>query len=458
MKRMIFLLIPIMAFGINACEKNQDQTRVKGQLEFVMEAGMDGLKSAPSDTTSPSSYHLLLTVTDAQGVQVFEDKLLEVYRFGEGFVSEKLQIERGSYKLTKFMLTDPSGAVIYAAPIKGSPKSFLVNDPLPLPFSITAGKTTQIRPEVLKVIDGSPSDWGYASFGLQIVNPMQLFVVVMIDFGPAQITDAYLHIRSADGWNHRYYIKQEVSRILIKGGAQEYIFEVLKDGYEPVKRRFTLEQLKAVTQNNPLILRIKNGPLNVLKLKPGPEKGIDAMISDLDPGTNFGSWKYFEATFLSEPVLTVMRNNRSLIRFNMEELPQGTRIDKVLLTLYIDKPVGWPDDSLRMDSSIAWYGGVFRKIVEDWKENEVTWNNQPATTDSGQVFVRPRPELSTNMRTYDVTSLFTLPAYGPVQQDFGLMFQLYPSPQFPGFRFASSDYPEPALRPELKVYYSYLPD
>ena len=60
----------------------------------------------------------------------------------------------------------------------------------------------------------------------------------------------------------------------------------------------------------------------VLVLQPGPDKGKDAMISNLEPDKNFGGHKYFEATFLTEPILTVMRSNRSLIFFNLDALAQ----------------------------------------------------------------------------------------------------------------------------------------
>ncbi len=38
------------------------------------------------------------------------------------------------------------------------------------------------------------------------------------------------------------------------------------------------------------------------------------MISNLNPDKNYEDHKYFEATYLTEPVLTVMRSNRSLIQ------------------------------------------------------------------------------------------------------------------------------------------------
>ena len=54
---------------------------------------------------------------------------------------------------------------------------------------------------------------------------------------------------------------------------------------------------------------------------------------------NFGDYKYFETTFITEPVLTVMRSNRSLIWFNLNALPKSAVIRKVTLQLFYDLPV-----------------------------------------------------------------------------------------------------------------------
>ncbi len=147
-----------------------------------------------------------------------------------------------------------------------------------------------------------------------------------------------------------------------------------------------------------------------------------------------------------------MRTNRSLISFNMNEVPKSAKIEKVMLVLYFDKPLGW--DSIFNREYFAWFGAVLQKITEPWDENAVTWNNQPATTEVNQVYVSPQPQLSTNIRSYDVTALYTPSADGNVAPGYGMMFRLYPSPQFAGFRFASSDYPVAEMRPELRVYFS----
>ena len=458
MKKLILILVPaLLILGMNACEKNSDRQGINGEIKFVIGMENAGLKAALTDSIPQGSYQVLVTVKDQNGATLFDNKLIPVYRFGDGFVSEKINIQSGALQLTKFMVIDPAGNVVYASPVKGSAKAFLVNEALPLSFRIVTGELTSLSPEVLPVNGASASDFGYVSFGMQIVNPLPVYVVVMLNDprieAPTQITDAMLNVTSDEGWMHAYSLERKINKILIRGGSPTYRFEVMKDGYSPAKFYFTEEELQKTTEANPLVLTIPWEPMESVIIRPGPDAGKDAMISDLDPDKNFGSWPYFEATFLSESPLTVMRTNRSLIYFNMDAVPKSARIEKVLLTLKFDKPLGW--DSLRYD--VIWYGAVFQKIMEPWDENTVTWNNQPATTEVNQVYVTPHPELSTNMRTYDVTSLYAATAEME-SPDYGFMFRLYPTPQFAGFRFGSSDFGQDYMRPELKVYFSYLPD
>ncbi len=408
MKRIIFLLVPVLIMGMSACQKTMDKPAGKGHLEIVMNMGNTGLKSALTDSLLSSSYQLLLSVADQNGVPVLEDKMISLFLFGGGFVSEKIEIASGNLQLTKFMVIDPSGNVIYAAPLEGSARAYLVSDPLPISFRVSPGELTTLSPEVLNINGASPTDFGYATFGMQIVNPLPVYALVMLNnpliMAPTQITDAYVKVTSADGWQHRFYLERKVNKIEIKGGSEQYTFEVLKDGYSPVKFQFKEEELKMTTQENPLVLTIDEGPLSMISIQPGPDKGKDAMISDLDPDTNFGSWPYFEATYLSESTLAVMRTNRSLIWFDLNQVPKSAIIEKVTLTLAFETPL-W--DSLSNVETFAWYGAVFQKITRPWDENSVTWNNQPPTTESGQVFVSPQPQMSSNRRTYDVTSLYS---------------------------------------------------
>jgi hypothetical protein len=181
------------------------------------------------------------------------------------------------------------------------------------------------------------------------------------------------------------------------------------------------------------------------------------MISNLEPGKNFGNHRYFEATFISEPILTVMRSNESLISFDMNALPKSAMIRKVDLTLWYDLPLIW--DSIIFypagGNNIEWRGGVLQKIIEPWEEDKVTWNEQPKSTEANQVFISPFI-LNANMITVDVTRIFVQdPATdAPSVPGYGMIFRLWPQEWVPGFRFVSSDYTEARMRPRLTIYYT----
>jgi hypothetical protein len=195
----------------------------------------------------------------------------------------------------------------------------------------------------------------------------------------------------------------------------------------------------------------------MLVLQPGPDDGKDAMISNLEANKNFGDHKYFEATYLSEPVLTVMRSNRSLIWFNLNALPKSAVIRKVILHLMYDIPVPFDPSvfSTSDDHTVpTWCGAVLQSIVEPWEEYKVTWDTQPKTVEINQVYISPFIK-NANFLDVDVTMLYVPTATFPEgARTNGMLFRLWPTEKFPGFRFASSDYPDATMRPKLIIYYT----
>jgi hypothetical protein len=451
----------LVAAGFHSCEKKNPGQELSGSLElYLSSSNLDEsvLKSDEPDSLGLSRYHALLTVIGEDSLPVMEDELLPLYKFGDGFFSEKIDLKAGHYWLMKFMIIDPAGEVVYAAPLEGSPRAYLVKDPLPVAFNIKPEETTRLSPEVLSVNGAPPSEFGYASFGFSVVKPLPFFVMVMIDdpmiMAPTLITDAHLTVHHPDGWRHEFYLEAKVNKVVIRGGAEFYKLIVEKEGFEPRHMEISARELMATTQENPLLIRVGPG-MQVLRLQPGPENGIDAMISNLDPEKNFGDHPWFEATFISEPILTVMRENRSLIRFSPNGLPKSARIHKVTLTLFYDVPIPW-DSIMPVDTFIYdayhWYGAVLQQIVEPWEEHGVTWGNQPKTIEANQVYITPFIK-NANFIEVDVTRLF-IPEQEIAAPNYGMLFKLSQSPQFPGFRFASSDYKEPSMRPLLKIFYT----
>jgi hypothetical protein len=457
--RLLLLLLPVSMLLLNSCEKNVVGRAATGKAVFSVSMPAGAYNKSASADSIKFPWQAMITVEDMYGNTVFEDSLISLFSFGSAFVSEKIQLGTGKYALTGFMVIDPGGSVIYAAPKTGSPLAYLCTNPLPYNFDIVANQVTEVLPDVLIVSDQTPDKFGYASFGLNIVKTLEFWAICILDnplsMAPTQITTAKLTILDPDGWHYTFALETAVNHLIIRGGRDAYDFLLEKDGYPAQRLKFTSRELLSATKDSPLILKIPwPSPYRVLVLQPGPESGKDAMISNLEPDRNFGSHRYFEATFLSEPVLTVMRSNRSLIYFNRDTLPKSAVIKKVMLRLTYDLPVPF-DSSYATDQSpspgIRWYGGVLQQIVEPWEEGKVTWNTQPKTTELNQVYISPFVR-NVNFIEVDITNLFVSSA-ASVLPDYGMLFRLWPTDQFPGFRFASSDFAEPSMRPMLMIYY-----
>ena len=319
---------------------------------------------------------------------------------------------------------------------------------------------TTVLPEVLEVGDQTPDKFGYATFGVQIIKPLEFWAMCILDnplsMAPTQITTARVTIYASNGWHYTFKLEAAVNHLVIRGGSEVYDFVLEKEGYPSQKMQFTAKELLSTTKENPLLLKIPWGQQYLtLVLQPGPEMGKDAMISNLEPDKNFGDYKYFEATFLSESVLTVMRSNRSLIWFNTDSLPKSAVIKKVTLGLRYDLPIPFDDTYLTdtyPSAGIAWYGGVLQQIIEPWEESKVTWNSQPKTIEANQVYIPPFIR-NANLIEVDVTKLFVQPN-ASVLPNYGMLFRLWPTDKFPGFRFASSDFSDPGMRPRLTIYYT----
>jgi hypothetical protein len=460
-------LAVLALLGLSSCENRIADNPGSGTITFALSYPGSDSKSVTDSTNT--SYHVMVSVEDMDSNAVFTDKLIPVYIFGNEFISENIELKAGEYTLTKFMVINASGEVIFAAPCSGAPLAYLINKPLPLMFKIEPNQLTRVMPEVLAVEDHSPGDFGYAAFGIQVVKPLDFWTMCVLDPGnplimaPIQITSAKLTVIAPDGWHYSFMLEPRVNHLIIRGGYGIYTFLVEKEGYLPLKLQFEETVLAATTPENPLILSIDwNSQMKKLVLQPGPELGKDAMISNLQPDKNFGDHKYFEATFLSEPVLTVMRSNRSLIEFSLDSLPKSAQIKKVILNLTYDLPIPFDSSFViqpQPSEGIIWYGGVLQQIIEPWDEHKVTWNTQPKTTQFNQVYIGPFIR-NVNFIGVDVTRLFVSPSTTDqaVYPNYGMLFRLWPVDMFPGFRFASSDYPLTTvfskMWPTLTVYFT----
>lgn len=462
--KLIGLAIVLLTTGfLQSCEEKPE---LKGKVDFAISISSDDmLKSLHSDSTiitdppEPGDFwHILVTIVSVNGDVILEDEMIPLYSFGSGFVSEKIELKTGEYLLEKFMVIGPYGDVVYAAPLEGSPKAYLVNDPLPIEFGIRPEQVSHISPEVLPVGNSNPGEFGYASFSFNVVRPILAYVMAVDDnplyMRPSVVIPAEMTLYAKDGWSYSYKLRAGVNKILVKSGYEIFKVIVKNPDYPPYEGEIRAKELMNSSEDNPVIFNLANNQPMRLVLQPGADRGKDAMITDLNPERNFGNHPYFEASFITEDVLTVMRTKSSLIQFNLNELPKSARIQKVLLTLAFENMIWdtlWEglDNYMIIDQQL-----VLQQIVEPWEEYKVTWNNQPETIEANQVFIPIWDEYSSNFRTYDVTSLF-VPYQEIAAPNYGMMLKIAHENYYPGgWQFVSSDYHIKEMLPKLTIMYT----
>ena len=196
---------------------------------------------------------------------------------------------------------------------------------------------------------------------------------------------------------------------------------------------------------------LKQNPAGYLQLQPGDTDGKDAWISEDKTDWNYGSGDLLRAR---EPG----GDWRSVIEFNLGQLPHGARVQSAILELY--RINGFGNDPGPIN---------FHAVTQSWEEGSnnggtgagVTWDYRDTTalpwSNSGGDY-DPVPgasvDLDANVDTWfsiDVTSLVhnwsngTRPNHG--------MIMVAGDPVVRA-EFASSEYADPALRPKLNITYS----
>lgn len=174
-----------------------------------------------------------------------------------------------------------------------------------------------------------------------------------------------------------------------------------------------------------------------MTFQPGAQ-GKDALIMSWSPSLAYGG--NADLVAVSEP----SGRTRALLEFNLNQIPADAVVKEARLSLYTNNS--------------AIYGGhttvsgpnnvVLQRITEPWTENNVTWINQPATTDQHAVILPASSNSYENYLDIDVTALVRDMLDS---NNFGLLMKLYDEYKERQLVFSSSDHNNSNLHPKLEV-------
>lgn len=187
-----------------------------------------------------------------------------------------------------------------------------------------------------------------------------------------------------------------------------------------------------------------------LILQPDSTDGKDAVISWIaDTTLSFGNRQ--ETNFANAKNLSAYEwtwsgikiRNRSVFQFDLGKLPAGSQIVDAKLSLY--------SDSLNQHSTLSGSNAVYlRRLLNDWDEETVTYNNCPEATIVNQVSILATTQAFQNILDIDVTRLVM-----DMQRNgnYGFLMQLATEVKYRNMAFCSSDNKNPEKRPKLVIFY-----
>ncbi len=135
--------------------------------------------------------------------------------------------------------------------------------------------------------------------------------------------------------------------------------------------------------------------------------------------------------------------------FNLQSIPQGSVIQSATLYFYSDPAVTSPnagDGNSQLSGSNAFY---LEKIIQEWSEGIVTWNNQPTTTTADRILVAASTSATEN-KQINLNTIVQGWVNKPSSNS-GLKMTLQSEVYYRSRNYASINHVNTAIRPKLVI-------
>lgn len=253
----ILILIAFAALMLQNCSNENEETlsQAKTKMTFTLyNADLANGRKQSSDIKNVTS--VSISITTATGEEVMTHQNINVSAFGDGFVTEPIELETGHYILTDFFLLGDSSTVLYATPHKGSFLGSLPKQPLDRNFSIAWNKTNTMAMEVVEVDGYTPEDFGYKSFSVEALKFFPLSVKINKQ-GKSVFTSAEAFLLQGIDTIGSYNIGTSPKLIKFNGDPNaEYDLVVIKDAFGRYTKHFKFNDLLVELNHRPLVVNL----------------------------------------------------------------------------------------------------------------------------------------------------------------------------------------------------------
>jgi hypothetical protein len=140
---------------------------------------------------------------------------------------------------------------------------------------------------------------------------------------------------------------------------------------------------------------------------------------------------------------------RSLLNFNLSEIPADVNILNATLSLYADTN-NTDDGNLGQPMYGNDNASYLRMVTSAWVDSMTNWNTQPTTTLTGEVLLPQSTSTTQDYPNIDITG-FVQYWYNNPNLNFGMELVMRDSVYYNSLIFCSSRYPDSTKRPKLFI-------
>ena len=436
------LTVLLMLFS---CQQDLEDPQITGKVEFTFNTSKS-LEGKAAKNNIEDARYVLVKIAKDDGEVVYENEKLELYKFGDDFVSEPLALSIGNYQLLEFLILDENNQVIFATPLKGSELASLVTNPLPMDFEVAQDVTLKLVPEVVDVDGTTAEAFGYTTFSFDpiLVWDFQLSVFAY-DYNTEnfELTEANLYVINGEDTAQTETLEAAINYIALQQESEHYTLVISKEGYQSYNKEFMAEDLRGYL-NNPLVVVLEEGKKIMIKL--GPDDGKDSNVSShwewVDKNFGLGSLNVIAWTHNQQ-----INNTKAYIDFEINhKVANADDIEQVYLYLnFCYNCSALPTTGGGNSGDNAMY---VRRVTSPWEELSITWNSQPTVSEENKVLV----PAGTKTQDYkiDVTDLVKDMINDP-DNSYGFNISLVNYAKYKGVFMASSENVDPAIRPKLEI-------
>lgn len=270
---------------IYSCNKDEIPVpEVKGGVVFGFSANGEvksaiGLKSA--EALEDASF-IIVTIINNEGAEVYSQEQLPLINMNGSFITHPISLLVGDYTVTEFIVVDEDGNALYIAPLEGSSKAYLVDDPIPIEFSVSKDEVLKLLPEVLSTENAIPEDFGYTTFSFEVVETFDFLIGVFVYNDLIlnyELTTASLTVEADGALIYSGLVEAITDTVTLNDGYFEYIVTVEKEGYSTYVDTFLNAELKlyySSEDNGPLVVVLEASEIIMGQPCPGTPTVTDA--------------------------------------------------------------------------------------------------------------------------------------------------------------------------------------